>query len=690
MTIPDDNYISDGYDVNDIRFSSTQGITTTNHPQTYPGAFEGLEPTGWSAVDAVARAVRFLSYRTNDPNITDKPSRCFLYCNARDVLRIKDRDEDWKEWPTDLNKSLVQLRTVFKALNTFGVVPEDQCPWRSPSEKPYPRRLEYVNAAKTPLFNIFRLDYDMAEGVTEPDVQRAIGTQNLYRVRQCLSQGSLVMFAFHFHWPTLQTIAPASKDGGFPTIEKIHPSRRGVGPHGQKRSRVVLAIDNDQINRRLLIKSNWGDSVPYFWMPYEWVLDFGATEGFWTISPSQSPAPRLKMWYRDGDFVHPWHNSNLAFQSLCPSYGFGNFKHSNIAVLPRGDYAVDIFWVDPEGRIIVGHYNKSRKDPGWRFAYVSGPGTATGSVAVVRPWPVDHADRMEVFSIGSQGHVILSRARVGDEEDPSRWWWDHDRITGENAAKPKGCIVVTQPPVWAQWKCRVFWVQVDGCIGTAQEPMDVDGDRKWRLYTLGATTNNSPFSRASPLSSLTAISIPWEDNNYYWSALWWIDLEGCLRGLWVSSECEYQDTKLDSPPRSFTWREHIRMDPVVVVPKKSRLSSAQSFQHHYVALYYQNSSGESHTKCNGTRTGDPMRDDRFSRGLLIDESSQVKAVNCEHLWKAFFITKKPDRTIVYRDGDGWTKNISQPGCLPDSAIMEYTESHMFVRMEDDLLGIADL
>jgi hypothetical protein len=85
-----------------------------------------------------------------------------------------------------------------------------------------------------------------------------------------------------------------------------------------------------------------------------------------------------------------------------------------------------------------------------------------------------------------------------------------------------------------------------------------------------------------------------------------------------------------------------------------------------------------------------MRDDRFSRGLLIDESSQVKAVDCEHLWKAFFITKKPDRTIVYRDGDGWTKNISQPGCLPDSAIMEYTESHMFVRMEDDLLGIADL
>ncbi|KIL84634.1 hypothetical protein FAVG1_12161 [Fusarium avenaceum] len=531
---PDDNFISDSYDVNDIRFSSTQGITTTNHLQSYPGAFEGLEPTGWSAIDAVARAVRFLSYRTNNSNITDKPSRCFLYCNARDVLRIKDRDKGWKEWPADLSKSLVQLRTVLKALGTFGVVPEDDCPWRSPSEKPYPRRLNYINAAKTPSLNIFRLDYDMTEGVTEPDVQRAIGTQTLYRVRQSLSHGSLVMFAFHFYWPTLQTTAPASKDGGFPTIEKIHQSRRGVGPSGEKLSRVVLAIDNDQVNRRLLIMSNCGDSVPYFWMPYEWVLDFGATEGFWTISLSLSPAPRLNMWYREDDFVHPWKNSNLNFRSLCPSFRFGNFKHSNIAVLPRGDDAVDIFWVNPEGRIVVGHYNKN--NPVWRFAYVSDAGTATGCVTAVRPWPSNYNDRMEVFSIATKGYVLVSRAKVENEEDPLKWKWEHDKITKDEEANPEGCIVVTQPPEWAQWRCRVFWVQKGGYIGMAHEPKDVDGNRKWRLYSLDKTTNNKSFDYASPFSSLTAISIPWEDGNCYWSALWWIDTGGYLRGLWVTSE----------------------------------------------------------------------------------------------------------------------------------------------------------
>ncbi|KAF4493525.1 hypothetical protein FAGAP_10375 [Fusarium agapanthi] len=684
------NFISDGYDANDVKYSSIQGVITTetNNLQTYAGAFEWLAPTGWSVIDAVAVAVRFLNYRTNNFNIPDKPSRCFLYCNARDVLRLIDKDKHWKSWPTDLSEKPVQLRAVLQGLKTFGIVSEDQFPWRSPLEKPCPRRSLYFDAEKTPLFRVLRLDHESTEGVTEPDVLRAIRTQILYRVRQCLSEGLIVMFAFHFYWPTFEAVPPASKDQDHPTIAMIPRGRRGVGPSGERRAHVVLAIDNDQANRRLLIKSNWIDSIPYFWMSYEWILDPAATEGFWTVSPSQGSPSQPKMWYRDGDFVHPWKDSNLVLKTPSPER-IGDFQNSNIAVLPRGDNIVDIFWVNPAGRIVVGHYNKDRKNLRWRFAFVSDSGTATtGSVAAIRPWPKDYADRMEVFSITDEGHVLLSHAKVGDEDDPEKWEWSHDIMTHDwSKAVPEGCIVVTQPPAWAQWNCKAFWVRDDGYIGTAQNPRNVDGKRNWAVSLIDRVTDGSPMSFPTAKSSLATVSIPWEEYDDYWSALWWIDCNNYIRGLWVT----YAEKKVATGYHISFPASHIRMNGQQLVADKSRISAAQSLQNRYISVYFQNSSNEFYTRSNKSNNGDPYPDDMYSHDIPVGKGSHVRAVGCERFWEALFVTSEPNRRIVYRrDWNGRLKYISEPGCLPDVTIMEQSKSHIFVKLHDGVLGILDL
>ncbi|KAF4944970.1 hypothetical protein FGADI_12314 [Fusarium gaditjirri] len=699
MTNFDVNFASDGYDAKDVRYSSIHGVTTTetHNLQTYAWAFKTLPPTGWSAIDAVAVTLRFLACITKDPRIPEEPSRCFLYCNARDVLRLTDRENDWKAWPTDLDKSQVQLRTVLRGLNTFGVLPEELFPWRSPTEKPYPRRSHYSQAEKTPLFDVLRLDYDTTQGVTEPDVLRAIRTQILYRVRQCLSEGTIVMFAFHFYWSKFETVPPASKDREYPTIAMIPSGRRGVGPAGEKRSQVVLAIDNDQANRRLLIKSNLKDSIPYFWMPYEWILDCAATEGFWTITPSEVKPSRPRMWYRHGDFVHPWRDSNLVLQAHSAER-IGNFQNSNIAVLPRGDNITDVFWVNPEGRIVVGHYNKAEDYPRWRFGFVSEAGTATGSVAAIRPWPNDFNDRMEVFSITKDGYVFFAWARVGNEEDPREWRWEHNwmRDWSKNLfestrdwsrAVPEGCIVVTQPPTWEQWQCKVFWVKPDGHIGTAHYPSNVDGDRKWSVTPIYKMTTGSAINLPALKSSLATVSIAWEEDRAYWDALWWVDGAGYLRGLWVTSKEISVSYDLKD---SVLTMSHMRMQEQSV-PLNSRLSAAQSIKNHYVTVFVQNSRRECYAKSNESNNGNPYPDDKYSHGIQMDEGSQVRAVACDNFWEAYFITARPNRTITYRPNkDGRPKQISEPGCLPDSTIMEQSKSHLFVKLQDDILGIFEL
>ncbi|KAF5586370.1 hypothetical protein FPANT_7252 [Fusarium pseudoanthophilum] len=697
MTISDINFISDGYDANDVRYSCIRGVTTTetHNLQTYAAAFKTLPPTEWSAIDAVAVALSFLAYSTNDSRIPEEPSRCFLYFNARDVLDLTDKEKDWKVWPANLGNKKVNLRTVLQGLNTFGVLSEDNFSWPSPTEKPYPRRSHYSQAEKSPLFNVLRLDYDTTEGVTEPDVLRAIRTQILYRVRQCLSEGTIVMFAFHFYWPTFETVPPASKDKEYPTIAMIPLARRGVGPAGVQRSQVVLAIDNDQANRRLLIKSNWKDSVPYFWMPYEWILDCAATEGFWTISASEAKPSRPRMWYRDGDFVHPWKDSDLVLQTPSTE-GIGNFQNSNIAVLPRGDNILDVFWVNPAGRIVVGHYNKNQEIPRWRFAFVSDAGTATGSVAAIRPWPKDFDDRMEVFSITKNGYVFFSWVKVGNEEDPNEWKWEHDwmrdgpkrlhdSMRDWSKAVTEGCIVVTQPPT-DQWKCKVFWVQPDGCLGTAYDPLNVDGDRGWSVSSISRMSDGSTLSLPTPKSSLATVSIAWEEDSAYWAALWWIDGGGYLRGLWVAS---FEVLSWEKNQYSLS-KSHMRMQQESV-PPNSRLSAAQSIKNHYVTVFFQNSRHESYAKSNESKSGNPYPDDKYSHDIPVDEGSYVKAVACENFWEAYFITAKPDRKIAYRwDRNGRPKQISEHGCLPDSTIMEQSQSHLFVKLHDGILGILDL
>ncbi|KAF7537604.1 hypothetical protein G7054_g3624 [Neopestalotiopsis clavispora] len=245
---------------------------------------------------------------TNQTLEADGPSRFFLWWNA-----LKgDITDGFNGHETPQNDGTWN-RHAMKILNKIGVCPEYMQTYplaqanTNMTEEEYkkyilkelsnkPHEDSYDQAKKNRIGAYFRLDPDrkIDSPVAERSVteMNAIGEICLDNLKRCLLDEHPVVLAFRFYWPNIPWDKSTGdiwslpniwvgENGEPPLVKARHtnPDRNDYGGHA------VIGIGyNDKIQRVLCQNSwgNFGSQGGLFWMPYDWIKDFVATNDFWT------------------------------------------------------------------------------------------------------------------------------------------------------------------------------------------------------------------------------------------------------------------------------------------------------------------------------------------------------------------------------------------------------------------------
>ncbi|ETS74974.1 hypothetical protein PFICI_13458 [Pestalotiopsis fici W106-1] len=248
---------------------------------------------------------------TNKTLEVDGPSRFFLWWNAlegdltdgyakrgplqntgtwnRHAMKILNRigvcSDAMQHYPPSPAQTKMTKDQYSKFIqDTLAQKPEDKC---------------YDQAETHKIGAYFRLDADRAIDTGRQsrsvDEMNAVGEICLDNVKRCLLDEHPVVLAFRFYWESIPWDKStgeiwslpnlwAGKDGQPPLVQSRHtPPAQNHGGHA------VIAIGYDDKIQRILCQNSWGSgtrSFPskggLFWMPYDWVKDFAATNDFWT------------------------------------------------------------------------------------------------------------------------------------------------------------------------------------------------------------------------------------------------------------------------------------------------------------------------------------------------------------------------------------------------------------------------
>ncbi|KAF5642027.1 hypothetical protein F52700_3208 [Fusarium sp. NRRL 52700] len=242
------------------------------------------------AANATAAAIRYTVWKAQaedpegtNPNIQD-PSRLFIYYLARAYDRMENDSMGYSKWPT-----------------AYGIAVDQKWPWKDEhgavvgiNDRPFDTA--FINDAYTSGIEYLRLDPDHPYAVIASmgDAEKnAIGIITLFRLRLCIYEGYPVVFGFRL--PTTNSQPQGSLATVHVKVSDMYPTLIG-GPDrvNQDAGHTVLAIGYDHANKRVLVQNSYGLSEnPRFWIPYEWITTFSATQDFWTVrikkpSPSQS------------------------------------------------------------------------------------------------------------------------------------------------------------------------------------------------------------------------------------------------------------------------------------------------------------------------------------------------------------------------------------------------------------------
>lgn len=193
-----------------------------------------------------------------------------------------------------------------------------------------PCHAAYVEASNTRALEYCRLDPDINDlgrgSGSDEAIREAIGVVTLARLKQCIVEGYPVVLSFRYYWKPSHNIPgrdPKAKPQDLFTFPDLPspPERRAVMEelNGKREGHTVLAIGfrdaepspapaapaaagsvaPEPVRGWVLCQNSWGpDSTTVshtarFWLPYDWVRDYDATDDFWMVRLAQSPAASL-------------------------------------------------------------------------------------------------------------------------------------------------------------------------------------------------------------------------------------------------------------------------------------------------------------------------------------------------------------------------------------------------------------
>ena len=242
-----------------------------------------------------------------------------------------------------------EVKKQIKAKNLSGADAEaEAATMNDPILNAKPSQQAYDDANNHKIGSYFRIDPDRpdAEDHKLDDAGKTqAGLHTLMMTKQCLAEGYPVAFGFWYYLGDddefYYNADPKSK---MKTLKNIwdpdHPTSKGVFPrnkwitdlpekfwfyeqdengndkldaNGDKIRKdlgghSVLAIGYDDKTKNFLVQNSWGEGWSdhgVFYMPYDWVSDFAATNDFWTVrvTPQTQSNPAPMLWQDKAQLV---------------------------------------------------------------------------------------------------------------------------------------------------------------------------------------------------------------------------------------------------------------------------------------------------------------------------------------------------------------------------------------------------
>jgi len=560
-------YIPDNYDKRD-RYYTYEGPENPNLkyadllPQYKDWVAYDQGDTSSCSANATAAAIWFLARKSG--GVTSAPSRLFIYYNARALDYIDEKGTD--EWPETITEAYgSKIRYCMRVIAELGIASHAKFPWIAeagdkslPESKKYddedhkvlsindrPPVAAYEEAALTHAVEYCRLDpdhTDAAEKLFSEKEKIALGVITLARVKQCLAEGYPVVFGIAYLWSAdfePHVIADPLAGDKWRTLQDIPTGKQHKGPDQTNFSgHSVLAVGFDEAKQRVLVKNSWGTGKgadEYFYVPYNWITDFEATDDFWMIrkaagtsppSDRRKPPPRPSSvkFNKQGWKLTDWNAHDLDASTI---------RNSVFAAASRGGNTAEVFWITPSGKLDSMYYYDNK---GWlrnTIKWTDGI-AAVGAIAAVSRQP----SMLEVFWVESNGGVKGSYNHMnGDGWSPAFQL----APPGSAYVKPGGGGTGITAVSRKQGHQEVWWVKPDGSI---EGRWYLDGGNGWTGYSLAG-----PGS-AHPESNLTSVATR-DHTGMDLVLVWWISPDGRLQGkhLWDNNK-GWVNTATKSEPGS--------------------------------------------------------------------------------------------------------------------------------------------
>ncbi|PMD41209.1 hypothetical protein L207DRAFT_565162 [Hyaloscypha variabilis F] len=339
-----------------------------------------------------------------DGGLIKNPSRLFIYYNARALETMDDSDPETLHWPVAVTDDGSQVRNALKAICNFGIAPESTWPYDMQTGWTYadksnddvigvndrPPAAAYEAAAKTHAVEYSRLDSKSNKTVQdymELEQKITLGKWTLDNVRLCLIEGYPVIFGYNSFYPSKEKWdwPDATSKDKYPSLKPIPAGREHKGPDPDGKfgfGHAVLTVgfedlgdDKHPYKGRILVQNSWGPDITskaHFWMPYEYIMDWEATDDFWMIREVKTAAPPANRPQVKGNAATEtplpagWkklnpitNNKSVALSGAATIAGVGNTttdchywwinkQGGSITALSWKSDHVGVFWVSPD------------------------------------------------------------------------------------------------------------------------------------------------------------------------------------------------------------------------------------------------------------------------------------------------------------------------------------------------------
>jgi len=199
---------------------------------------------GSCTAQAIAALLQFDQARQQHPDVFT-PSRLFIYYNERVIEGTVDED------------SGAMLRDGIKSVAKLGGPQEILWPYRIPRFRDKPPAAAYRDGLKHQALLYERL------------------LQSIDQLKGCLAGGYPFVFGFSVYESFESPIVARTGEVPMPG--------RGESLLG---GHAMVVVGYDEPQRRFLVRNSWGTSwgrAGYGTMPYEYLLDNGLSDDFWTV-----------------------------------------------------------------------------------------------------------------------------------------------------------------------------------------------------------------------------------------------------------------------------------------------------------------------------------------------------------------------------------------------------------------------